>query len=337
LLVVVVVALSALAWRPAAGTEVVTEASVRGHMEFLASDALNGRGSGTRDEWLAATYIASHLRRWGIDPLGEAGGYVQTVDVPQRSSIPVAAPPRTWNVIGRLPGRDPAMASDVVLLSAHVDHLGAFGTDAKPIVFPGADDNASGVVAVLELAHAFARAPRPKRTIVFAWFGSEESDGHGARRFVDAPPVPLDRIVANLGFEMIGRADPHLPPRTLWLAGYDRTTLGPALAMHGARIVADPRPEQRFFERSDNFELASHGIVAHTVSSFALHRDYHRPTDDLAHIDFAHLRQAIRSTIAPVTWLANTAFVPRWRPGMQPASPARRHERCTSVARESSC
>jgi Zn-dependent M28 family amino/carboxypeptidase len=326
-LVVVIVALTALAQRPAAGAEAVTEASVRGHMEFLASDALNGRGSGTRDEWLAATYIASHLRRWGIEPLGDTGGYVQTVDIPQRSSIVVSPPPQTWNVIGRIVGRDPTIASEVVLLSAHVDHLGAYGTEAKPIIFPGADDNGSGVVAVLELANAFARAPRPKRTIVFAWFGSEETDGHGVRHFVDAPPVPLDRIVANLEFEMIGRPDPHLPPRTLWLAGYDRTTLGPALAMHGARIVADPRPEQRFFERSDNIELASRGVVAHTVSSFALHRDYHQPTDDLVHIDFAHLREVIQSTIAPVTWLANTTFIPRWRPGMQPASPTPRNGR----------
>ncbi len=76
------IALAILAQRPAADPDVITEASIRGHMGFLAGDALNGRGSGTRDEWIAATYIASQLRQWGIEPLGDAGDYVQTVETP---------------------------------------------------------------------------------------------------------------------------------------------------------------------------------------------------------------------------------------------------------------
>jgi hypothetical protein len=104
----------------------------------------------------------------------------------------------------------------------------------------------------------------------------------------------------------------------LWLTGYERTTLGPELAAHGAAIVADPRPSQQFFARSDNYILAKRGIVAQTISSFGLHPQYHRPDDDLAHIDFAHMTAAIRSLVNPVLWLVNADFRPDWLPGMRP-------------------
>jgi hypothetical protein len=440
----------------------ISEASVRGHMEFLASDALNGRGSGTRDEWIAATYIASELRRWGIEPLGDNGGYVQDVQI-ERSEVaapptlsfsggtlthgkemfvqvlsaakisgplqklkadgvaatgavvllaegappapqtagatpalvismeteqqrtrrqagaarPLTLPPRivgtpagasparptviavdkdsyaalaalpdgtaitlqadvkpaqiahTWNAIGKLKGTAANADGQVILLTAHLDHLGnrapappATGTAAAAppadTIFNGADDDASGSTAVLELAEQLAKGKRPKRTVIFAWFGSEESGGYGARHFIDAPPVPLDKIVANLEFEMIGRSDKAVPPHTLWLTGYERSTLGPELAKRGAKIVADPHPDQSFFQRSDNIQLARRGVIAQTVSSFGLHTDYHRATDEVKTIDFGHMADAIRSMLKPVLWLGNSNFVPQWLPGKKP-------------------
>jgi Zn-dependent M28 family amino/carboxypeptidase len=162
-----------------------------------------------------------------------------------------------------------------------------------------------------------ASSERPKRTVVFAFFGSEETGGQGDSFFLAHPPVPLGNIVANLEFEMIGRPDPAVKPDELWLTGYDRTNLGPELARHGARLVPDPHPEQQFFRRSDNFALARQGIVAQTVSSYGLHKDYHRPSDDLSRIDFAHMERAIRSMLGPVKWLANTDFKPQWVAGKQ--------------------
>ncbi len=434
-----------------AQTSTITPASVRAHMEFLASDALNGRGSGTHDELVAATYIASRLREWGLQPLGDEGGYVlpvglsrtevegppvlsagsvrythgeqilvqsiagaetsgpleryrqgtpvshgavlllpeQPLAVPQTELAPAAivltaetpavrqrwaataargvrglptqiiglsmpsTPARaarvvlstdayaavaaladgttvtltaplklttghTYDVLAELKGSDPARAAEVILLTAHLDHLGVCATTGDTIC-NGADDDASGTTAVLELAEALAKGARPKRTIIFAWFGSEEAGGYGATYFVRKPPVPLDQIVANLEFEMIGRPDTKVPPHTLWLTGYERTNLGPELARHGARLVQDPHPEQNFFQRSDNITLARDGVVAQTVSSFGLHPDYHRPSDDLSHIDFAHMTESIRSMLAPVRWLANTTFKPTWKAGMMPA------------------
>jgi hypothetical protein len=423
-------------------------------MEFLASDAMNGRGSGTRDEWIAVTYIASQLRRLGLEAMGADGGYVQTIEIerPELAAAPVltlgdrrfthgkeitvtsmnapsmtgtiasvkageqapagtvvvmpevtrqlsasvagaamvlakgngcgpfraqpgalprvaprtvGAPARparpscigldadtyataeqlpagtrvslegevksvqktnTWNAVARLTGADPQQAQEVILLSAHIDHVGTGrpstgsgqAAAAADTIYNGADDDASGSIAVLELAKAMVAGPRPKRTIVFAWFGSEESGGTGARYFADKPVVPLDRVIANLQFEMIGRPDAKVPPHTLWLTGYERSTLGPELAKRGAKLVQDPHPEQNFFERSDNIQFARRGVIAHTVSSFGLHKDYHQPSDEIGTIDFAHMTDAIRSMVAPIQWLAGATFKPEWLPGKKP-------------------
>jgi hypothetical protein len=289
------------------------ESSVRAQIEFLASDALNGRGSGTRDEWIAATYIASCMRRTGLEPLGDDGGYLQVV--------PTKGDGRTWNAIGRLPGRDRSATHEIILLSAHLDHLGNRSDRAgapADAVYNGADDDASGVTAVLQLMEALARSKRPRRTIIFALFGSEERGGLGSRHFADHPPVPLAQIVANLQFEMIGRPDTKVPPKSLWLTGYERSNLGSELARRGARLVQDPHPEMKFFVRSDNIQFARRGVVAHTVSSYGLHKEYHTPTDDIGHIDFAHMTDAIRSLVEPVRWLANSRFRPQWKEGMRP-------------------
>jgi hypothetical protein len=426
-----------------AAVALIAEATVRAHMEFLAGDALAGRGSGTRDEWLAASYVAAQFERWGLEPLGDSGGFVQAVetargdlaeppvmaigdkiklthgkdalvttigtahtqgplvkftkgvaiptgavvlvlgtDAPDAAAANTAAailtpeteqirarwdataaitrvtpqpgrpwrvsldaksylalsqtadgaavkldanvkPGHTWNAIAQLRGSDPKMADDVILITSHLDHLGIRGTGSDNIN-NGADDDASGTTAVMVLAEAIAKSKRPKRTVIFACFGSEESGGFGARNFLDHPPVPLEKIVANLEFEMIGRPDPKVQPHYLWLTGYERSNLGPELAKQGAKIVADPHPEQNFFSRSDNIQLAYRGIIAQTVSSYGLHKEYHTPADDLSHIDWAHMIDSIRSMLAPVIWLANSTFKPEWLPGQKPTSPAGR-------------
>ena len=284
---------------------------------------MRGRGSATPDELRAAQYIAAQLKLLRIKPAGDDGGYLQTVKFQRRPrGAPATAPPTqaaTTNVIGILRGKDPSLSKETILLSAHLDHLGVREGLAGDNIFNGADDDASGVTAVLELAEALAKGKAPKRTVVIALFGSEEIGGWGARYFQEHPPVPLESFVANLEFEMIGRADPAVPAHTLWLTGYERSDLGPQLAAHGARLVADPHPEQNFFRRSDNYVLARKGIIAQTVSSYGLHKDYHRPSDDLAHIDFAHMTEAISSMVGPVQWLVNTDFKPQWTKDGKPS------------------
>jgi Zn-dependent M28 family amino/carboxypeptidase len=294
------------------------QAQIRGAMEFLASDAMQGRASGSHDELIAATYLASQLREIGIAPAGDEGGYIQNVFGEFNFYREGKKQWNTRNVIGRLEGRDGKMKDQVILLTAHMDHIGI----GKPVngddIYTGADDDASGCIAVLQLARALAHEKAPKRTVIFVFFGSEETGGQGDQYFLQHPPVPLKSIVANLEFEMIGRADSAVKPDELWLTGFDRSNLGPELAKHGAKLVADPHPKENFFQRSDNYALAKQGVVAHTVSSFGLHSDYHRPGDDVAHIDFAHMEQAIHSMLGPVKWLANSEFKPAWVEGEKP-------------------
>src|SRR5438128_3276063 len=237
----------------------VSEESVRRYMNALASDEMRGRGSATADELRAAQYIASQLKLLKIMPAGDDGDYLQTVKFQRRQRGNPNAPPTeaiTTNVVGIIRGSDAELSKETILLSAHLDHLGVREGMPGDNIFNGADDDASGVTAVLELAEALAKGPHPKRTVVFALFGSEEIGGYGARYFQEHPPMPVESFVANLEFEMIGRPD-AAAPHTLWLTGYERSDLGAQLAAHGARLVADPHPEQNFFRRSDNYVLAT--------------------------------------------------------------------------------
>ena len=224
----------------------------------------------------------------------------------------------TWNVIGVLRGAGPQAASEAIMISAHLDHLGVNESAQGDKIFNGADDDASGCVAVLELARVLASGKKPRRTIYFVGFGSEERGGFGSQHLIANPPVPLTQIVADLHFEMLGRPDPKVPPGKLWLTGFERSNLGPQLAKQGAPLVADPHPEQRFFQRSDNYNLALRGVIAHTVSSFGLHTDYHRPSDEVSKIDFPFMTRSLNSLVKSIQWLANSNFRPAWNEGQAP-------------------
>ncbi|HKD79780.1 MAG TPA: M20/M25/M40 family metallo-hydrolase [Candidatus Angelobacter sp.] len=313
------IALSLALPLPAQQATVRDADEIRGAMEFLASDALQGRGSGTHDELLAATYLASELRQIGIEPLGDDGGYIQNVSGEFNFFREGKKQWNTRNVIGVIRGSDEKRKDEVILLTAHMDHLGVWQPVNGDNIYNGADDDASGCVAVLQLARALAeKKEAPKRTVLFVFFGSEETGGQGNQYFLQHPPMPLKNIVANLEFEMIGRPDAAVKPDELWLTGYELSNLGPELAKHGAKLVADPHPQQHFFQRSDNYALARRGVVAQTVSSFGLHADYHRPSDDVSHLDFTHMEQAIHSMVEPVKWLANSDFKPEWIQGKKP-------------------
>ncbi len=310
------------------------EPEVHADMNFLADDELHGRGSATRDEHIAALFVASQLRALGLEPGGDNGTFLQKSALPdplpqrvqQRLSKFENVPRKeTWNAVGILRGT--TLPNEVILLTAHLDHLGIGPANASgDTIYNGADDDASGTTAVLTLARILAEGPRPKRTIVFALFGSEEIGGFGNHAFLEHPPVPLAEIVANLEFEMMGRPDPTVSPGTLWLTGFNRSDLGPELAKHGARLVNDPHPAQKFFQRSDNYALARQGIIAHTVSSYGLHHDYHQPSDEIGTIDFTHMTRAIASMVNPIRWLSDTTWKPAWNPGGRP-EPASKTDR----------
>lgn len=222
--------------------------------------------------------------------------------------VPTSVVRKTYNAIGYLPGTDPA--SGTILLTAHLDHLGI----GKPVngdaIYNGANDDAAGTTAVLELAHALASGPAPRRSVLFVCYGSEEAGELGSEYFGRHSPVPLKGLIANLEFEMIGAQDPKMPKDTLLLTGWERSDLGPMLKAHGAKLGPDPYPEQHFFERSDNYQLALEGVVAHTAAGYGTVATYHQPDDDLAHLNLEFMTTAIQSLVEPVRWLATSEFTP---------------------------
>jgi Zn-dependent M28 family amino/carboxypeptidase len=299
---------------PAPESGPIREENIRAELGFLASDAMQGRGSGTNYERIAAEYIGSQFRQFGLEPAGDTDGAGNKSFV-QRVSLESGA---TWNAVGVLKGSDPRAAAEVIMLSAHLDHLGFNDALTGDKIFNGADDDASGCVAVLEMARVLGSGKRPKRTIYFVAFGSEERGGVGSQYFIEHSPVPLEQIVADITFEMLGRPDAKVAAGTLWLTGFERSTLGPELARQGASLVADPHPEQHFFQRSDNYPLALRGVVAHTISSFGLHTDYHRVSDEVGKIDFPFMTSSLNSLVKPIQWFANSDFRPAWLPGKAP-------------------
>ena len=240
--------------------------------------------------------------------LNLAGGEIQVDAAPGPPLVRT-----TYNVVGLLHGKASDADHHSVLLSAHYDHLGVRGG----ATYPGANDDASGTTAVLEFARIFGGRPKHGRTVYFALMGCEEEGLLGAQYFFSHPPMGLTDLVANLEFEMIGVDDPNRPG-SLMLTGWERTNLGPALVAHGARVQPDGYPVEHFFQRSDNYQLALRGVVAHTVSAWPKPPTYHQPSDDLAHVDIDFMGRVIGSLIAPLDWLLDSDFQPEWLPGQKP-------------------
>ncbi len=308
----------------------------------LAHDSMEGRATGTPGAARAARMIAEQMRSVGLQPGGDSGFY-QIVPMRMTASVPggpggrVAPVPSLSaldtvsverrvldrNVIGVIPGTDPVLRDEVILVLSHYDHLGfASRGDGADSIFNGADDDASGTVALLEIGRHL-QGTNPKRTIVFATMTGEERGMIGTNYYLANPRFPLDRIAAAFEIEMIGRPDSLAGGiGKAWLTGYHRSTMGTMLQEHGIPIVADARPEQQFFFRSDNAAFARRGIVAHTLSSFNLHTDYHRVSDDVDKVDFDHMTWVIGSAVAAVKHLANDPQKPSWLPGGSPQQPA---------------
>ena len=235
-------------------------------------------------------------------------------------TVPPGRRVQAMNVVGMIKGSDAALTNEYVLIDAHYDHLGVGRAVNGDSIYNGADDDASGVVAVLEIARQFAQGAAPKRTMVFMATTGEERGLLGTRWYIAHPVIPLERMAANLEIEMIGRPDSLAGgPGRAWLTGYERSTMGDALAKAGIPIVPDKRLDQQFFQRSDNIAFAQAGIPAHTLSSFNLHTDYHRPSDDISHVDFDHMATVINAA-AKAARLLSDGPKPEWKPGGRPAA-----------------
>jgi len=226
----------------------------------------------------------------------------------------------SYNVLGRLPAK--TEGAEAIVVSAHYDHIGTLPPGDDPEadrIRNGADDDASGVAVVLEIAEAMAAGGPREREVLFLLATAEEIGIVGTRYYLDHPTTPLERTVCNLNFEMLGRPDPEAGgPGKLWLTGAERTNLMEAYRAAGFDLVADPHPEQNFFERSDNIVFCWEGIVGQTFSTYNLHEDYHQVTDEVDRIDFEHMQACARSGLQAVELVADGEVNPEWLEGGRP-------------------
>jgi len=326
-------------WAMTMETPRTSEMDVLSELFALSADSMEGRYTGTPGMERAARYLADRFREIGLRPGGD-GGYFQLLPLAWQdvggdrtprllgswadtAGVAAADRGRGINVVGIFPGTDPRLTGEGVLIDAHYDHLGTAELGDCPAlpddtICNGADDDASGSVAVLEIAREMARGPAPRRTVVFLLTTGEEVGLLGTRWYLQHPVLPLDSTVANLEIEMIGRPDPLAGGSgKAWLTGYERSTMGQMLAAAALPIVRDPRPAQDFYRRSDNIAFARRGIPAHTLSTFNLHADYHTANDEADRVDVPHMTQVIRAAARAARLLADGP-APRWNPGGQP-------------------
>ncbi|MFO0581244.1 MAG: M20/M25/M40 family metallo-hydrolase [Anaeromyxobacter sp.] len=243
----------------------------------------------------------------------------------------------TANVLAKLPGSDPARAGEVVLLTAHHDHLGT-KANARPgedAIYNGAVDNASGCAAVLAIARALAALPRaPARTVVFAFVGGEEQGTLGSEWLALHPPVPIARVAADLnldGLNVFGRT------RDLTLVGLGKSSLDEGAravaAFQGRTVMGDPFPEKGVYYRSDHFSFAKVGVPSVSLGGGVdfvgrppgwgkenaeawTARHYHQPSDEWTpDWDLSGLVEDARLAFHVAVRVANAPGLPRWRAG----------------------
>jgi hypothetical protein len=237
------------------------------------------------------------------------------------------------NVAALLPGSDPRLRAEYVVVSAHFDHLGVGAPDASgDSVYNGADDDASGVAALLLAARSLAARPdRPARSILFLAVSGEEEGLLGSAAFVAHPPVPLRDVVADLNLDMVGRNAPD----SLSVIGMEYSTLGAsalaAASAHpelGLQLVPDRDPAEDRFFRSDQFSFARRGIPAVNLSS-GFHADYHEPSDAPEKVDAEKVARVARLVAELAAAVADAPGRPRWTaaapvPASPPSVPPRR-------------
>ena len=279
------------------------------------------------------------MRAAGLKPAGDSG-YFQRVPVSidrgyfPRSvasfaawdTIPAANRGMAVNVVGILQGE---LTDSAIVVDAHYDHNGVTGRGScravgADSICNGADDDASGTVAVIEIRKGtFAAGPKPHRTIIFAATTGEEVGLIGQRWYIAHPVVPpLANMTANLEIEMIDRPDSLAGgPGHAWLTGFDRSTMGDMFKKAGLPVEPDKRVCEGFFERSDNIAFARIVAFRHTrLSTFDLHSDYHTAKDESSLANIPHMTTVIRAAKcrAAVDMLANEDVAAVERAEMKP-------------------
>ena len=279
----------------------ITQDELKQAVEFLASDTLQGREAGTTGNQAAAAFLVSELKRSKVKPAGTDSDWYQHFDGGFK------------NIVSVLPGADDSLKNEFILIGAHYDHVG-FGNPKNSrgpigLVHNGADDNASGCAALLELIEAFEEIKLPpRRSLLFVFWDGEEKGLLGSRHFVADPTRPLNSIRFVLNADMLGR----LREDGLQLQGWRAAT-------GLRRFLSQQNAEQltldfslRYVHDSDHWPFFERGIPSLMLHT-GKHEDYHRASDDAERVNYVGLRDSARFLFRSAVALANADEVPSYR------------------------
>lgn len=293
-----------------AAIESIKAEELTAQVEQLAGPAMEGREAGTKGGQAAGEYIAKQFARLHLQGAGDDGTFFQPFDDGLR------------NVLAIVPGSDPKLRDQTIVVGAHYDHVGLGGgglsLSGYGEIHPGADDNASGTSAVIELAKALTiLTPKPKRSIVLAAWDGEEKGLLGSKHWVAHPTVPLDRVAAVVNLDMVGRLrDNHLQ------------VFGVRSGSGWRRLVSSQNDETGLKldfswdlqSKSDHYLFFDRGIpviMFHT----GLHDNLHRSTDTAKLINGSGMAQVTRLLLGVVCELADRPAVPEYRAAARHESP----------------
>ena len=307
------------------GVEVINRATAEAHIEFLASDELEGREAGHRGARIAGDYLISCLKQMGIKPLFDS--YVQPFEVchaerqikgkrwqvhpdsiAQLKKV-VHQELKLRNILGKIEGKNP---NEVVIIGAHYDHIGFDPTLSGDQIYNGADDNASGVQAVLQVAKAFlATGEQPERTVIFAFWDGEEKGLLGSRYFVMNYPE-MKKVKGYLNYDMIGRNNDEMKPKHVvyfYTAAYPMfgDWLKKDIETYRLQLEPDYRSWDLPVGGSDNGPFAKVNVPIiwyHTDG----HADYHQPTDHPEYLNWNKMIEITKASFLAMWKLANEKF-----------------------------
>ena len=272
---------------PIINAQIISEKLVKRHLYTLSSDLMEGRKAGTEGVEKAAQYIEKEFSRIGLKKFENLETFRQTFIEKELSM---------FNIIGYLEGKN--KKDEFVLISAHYDHLGIKNNGKEDLIFNGANDNASGVAAVLALAEHFAKTNNNQRSILFVAFTAEEMGLLGSNYFGEN--IDPKKIIAGINIEMIGKESPF-GPKTAWITGFDRSNFGSIIQKNlidsDYKVYPDPYINFNLFFRSDNASLARLGVPAHTFSTSPMDKDldYHKVSDEASTLNPLTISETIKA------------------------------------------
>ncbi|MBR4966630.1 MAG: M20/M25/M40 family metallo-hydrolase [Bacteroidaceae bacterium] len=279
------------------GYSTIQAVDARAIVEILASDSLQGRKAGEEGGLMAAEYITTMLGEWGVEPLGDQG-FLQPFTIGGCAMN---------NILAVIPGK----SKEYVVVGAHYDHVGIDTTIVGDNCFNGADDNASGVSAVLQIARAVKKMRKtPERSIIFAFWDGEEKGLLGSKYFVENCSF-LSDVSAYMNFDMIGRGPVDRPKHLTYFYTASHPAFGDWLkedmSVRTFSFIPDYRAWEKPTDGSDNAYFAKNGIPIvwyHTEG----HPDYHRPSDTADKIDYEKMIDITRAAFLCAWRLANEKY-----------------------------